>query len=90
MSMKVKMICTLLAGLTATASAADRLPSGPTYKEVLVATVQDAAKPLRSGRTSTCREARPRRRRRSCSSSTATAARATSPTARARMNSRSR
>jgi acetyl esterase/lipase len=29
----------------ATALAADRLPSGPTYKDVLVATVQDAGKP---------------------------------------------
>ena len=44
--MKTTMICALLAGLTATASAADRLPSGPTHKEVLVATVQDAGKPF--------------------------------------------
>ena len=44
--MKTTMICALLAGLTAAASAADRLPSGPTHKEVLVATVQDAGKPF--------------------------------------------
>jgi acetyl esterase/lipase len=36
----------LLAGFAATASGADRLPSGPTHKEVLVATVQDAGKPF--------------------------------------------
>ena len=33
MSMRATIICALLLGFTAAASAADRLPSGPTYKE---------------------------------------------------------
>ena len=47
MGMRVTMMwCTLLAVLATTVLAADRLPSGPTHKEVLVATVQDAGKPF--------------------------------------------
>ena len=46
MRVRATTICVLLAGFAATAFAADRLPSGPTYKEVLVATVQDAGKPF--------------------------------------------
>ena len=46
MSLKATMICTLVAGFAVTAADADRLPSGPTHKEVLVATVQDAGRPF--------------------------------------------
>ena len=46
MSMRATVICTLLVGFAVAAFAADRLPSGPTHKEVLVATVQDAGKPF--------------------------------------------
>jgi acetyl esterase/lipase len=46
MKITTPTICVLLAALTTAASAADRLPSGPTHKDVLVATVQDAGKPF--------------------------------------------
>ena len=41
-----RLLLALLSMSCAVAAAADRLPSGPTHKEVLVATVQDAGKPF--------------------------------------------
>ena len=41
-----RLMLAMLSMTCAAALAADRLPSGPTYKEVLVATVQDAGRPF--------------------------------------------
>jgi acetyl esterase/lipase len=45
-SLIVALFATILVMYSLAAFAADRLPSGPTYKEVLVATVQDGGKPF--------------------------------------------
>ena len=41
-----RLLLAMLSLGCAAAIAADSMPSGPTYKEVLVATVQDAGKPF--------------------------------------------
>ena len=46
LAVSLVLISTIFVMPSISVFAADRLPSGPTYKEVLMATVQDAGKPF--------------------------------------------